>query len=65
MRASMSRSLCTYRAITIFFLPQARVIGGGTGVVLACPGVGGALGVIPEPRRGTRAPRTGPRPGWE
>lgn len=25
--ASMSRSLCTYRAITVFFLPEARVIG--------------------------------------
>ena len=27
IRASMSRSLCTNRAATIFFLPEARVIG--------------------------------------
>ena len=27
MRASMSRSLCTYRAATVFFLPDARVMG--------------------------------------
>ena len=27
MRASMSRSLCTYRARTVFFLPEARVMG--------------------------------------
>jgi hypothetical protein len=44
----MSRSLCTNRAITTFFLPEARVIGGGVGVVFAgfCGGV--AVGVIPE-----------------
>ena len=29
MRASMSRSLCTCRAVTVFFLPEARVIGLG------------------------------------
>jgi hypothetical protein len=27
MRASISRSLCTNPAITVFFLPDARVIG--------------------------------------
>jgi hypothetical protein len=27
MRASMSRSLCTCRAMTVFFLPDARVTG--------------------------------------
>ncbi len=48
MRASMSRSWCTHRAITTFFLPEARVIGGGTGVVLTRPGVGVAVGVVPE-----------------
>jgi hypothetical protein len=27
MRASVSRSLCTYRAMTVFFFPEARVMG--------------------------------------
>ena len=48
MRASMSRSLCTNRAATVFFLPEARVIGLVAGVVLAGLGRGVAVVVVAE-----------------
>ena len=48
MRASMSRSLRMNRAATVFFLPDARVIGRGAGVVLAGLRGGVAARVVAE-----------------
>ena len=48
MSASMSRSLRMYRAMTIFFFPDARVIGAGGGVVLAGLARGVPVGVVAE-----------------